>query len=95
MGELRARLASLGPQLTALREQAAVEERAANEEQMAGSSAAAEAQASVRQAEAPARFSEEDVRRLQELRANGLIAEREYERAQSEALSLRAAADTQ
>jgi membrane fusion protein (multidrug efflux system) len=95
IGELRARLASLGPQLVALREQAAAEEQAAHEEQIAGRSAALEAQAKLRQAEAPARFSEEDARRLQQLHAGGLIAEREYQRGQADALKLRAAADTE
>ena len=92
--ELRARLASVGPQVAALREQAASEERASRDEQVAGRSAAAEAEASIRRAEAPARFSEEDAKRSQELRTHGLIAERDFARAQADALSLRAAVDT-
>ncbi|HZO53467.1 MAG TPA: HlyD family efflux transporter periplasmic adaptor subunit [Bryobacteraceae bacterium] len=95
IGELRARLASLGPHLAALRDQADAEQQARLEEQTAGRSAALEALASVRQADAPARFSEDDAKRLQQLRANGLIAEREYARGQSEALKLRAAVDMQ
>src|SRR5262249_9112864 len=80
--------------LTALRDRAAGEQQAGAEEQVAGRSATLEALADVRQAEAPARFSEDDAERLAKLRAFGLIAEREYARGEAEALKLRAAADT-
>jgi membrane fusion protein (multidrug efflux system) len=95
IGELRARLAAIGPQMAALRDQVSAEEQAGVEEQAAGRSAAVEALANVRQADAPARFSEEDAKRAQQLRSEGLMAQREYERGQAEAQKLRAAADIQ
>jgi len=52
IGDLRARLASLGPQVAKLREQVEAEQQAAREDQMVGQAAQAEAQASLRQSEA-------------------------------------------
>jgi multidrug resistance efflux pump len=93
--EERAKLAALQPQLQALREQAVAEEQARGQEQVAGRAAAEEAKATARQAEAPARFAESDAQRLTQLRASGLIPEREYQRGKAGALQLQAAADSQ
>jgi membrane fusion protein (multidrug efflux system) len=93
--ELRARLAALAPQVQALRDQAAAEERAGAQERMAGRAAGDEARSGVREAEAPARFAENEEQRLSQLRASGLIPEREYQRGQAEAQRSRAAAETQ
>ncbi len=87
LSEERARLAALGPQLRALNEQAAAEEEAR--------SASHAASAQVREAEAPARFAAADEERMRQLRAEGLIPEREYQRQNADMQRARAAADTQ
>jgi membrane fusion protein (multidrug efflux system) len=92
IAEQQVRLAALEPQIAALRDQVAAEERAAAAEEIAGRSAGEEAEATLRQAEAPAQFAEADARRLEQLRAERLIAERDFERGQAEAHSARAAA---
>jgi membrane fusion protein (multidrug efflux system) len=93
IGEQRVRLAALGPQLAALRDQAEAEERAGTEEEIAGRSAGEEAQATLRQAEAPAQLAAGEAKRLEQLRAARLISERDFERGQAEARGTRAAAE--
>lgn len=90
-----ARLAALGPQIRALREQAVAEEEARGQEKTAGRAAAEQSLAGVREAEAPARFADNDEDRLRQLRAEGLIPERDYQRSKAEMQRAHAAADSQ
>lgn len=86
----RAELTSLGPELEALRTQVTALERARADERQASRVAADEARASARGAQAPARYTTEEEKRLTELRAAGLIAERDYQRGRAEAEQARA-----
>ena len=95
IAEERARLASLAPQIRALREQSAAEDEARVQENAASRSAAQQAIAGVREAEAPARFAEGDEDRMRQLLAEGLIPARDYQRSQAEMQRARAAADSQ
>jgi membrane fusion protein (multidrug efflux system) len=95
IGEQQARLAALGPQLRALEEQIVSEEAARDQEKRAGHAAAEQALSAAREAEAPARFAENDEDRMRQLRAEGLIPEREYQRGRAEVQRTRAAAESQ
>ena len=95
IGEQRARLAALTPQLHALRQQIASEEEARDQEKRAGAAASEQAVETAREAEAPARFAENDQDRMRQLRAEGLIPERDYQRGQAEMQRSRAAAESQ
>ena len=95
IGEQRAHLLALAPQLRALRDQIASEEEARDQETRAGAAAAEQAKAAAREAEAPARFAENDEDRMRQLRAEGLIPERDYQRGKAELQRSRAAADSQ
>ncbi len=92
--EQEARLAALHPQLQPLLDEIAATEQAGRDEQQASSAALEVMRAQVREAEAPATFSEEDLGRLQVLHKEGLIAEREVAQGQSDAKSRRAATDS-
>lgn len=93
--EQRAKLASLAPTAAALRAQIDAELQARSLEQQASRVTSEQAGASSREADAPAAFADDDAHRLGQLRAGGLIAERDYLRAKSEAEKYRAAADGQ
>ena len=95
LAQERARMEALAPQIRALREQAAAEDAARGQEKTAARAAAEQAQSGVREAEAPARFAEVDEDRMRQLRAEGLIPERDYQRGQAELQRTRAAAETQ
>ncbi|HLK64369.1 MAG TPA: HlyD family efflux transporter periplasmic adaptor subunit [Bryobacteraceae bacterium] len=95
IAEQQAHLAALTPQLRALREQIAAEEQAREQEKLAGRAASEQALSSAREAEAPVRFAENDDERLRQLRAEGLVPEREYQRAKAELQRSRAAAESQ
>jgi membrane fusion protein (multidrug efflux system) len=95
LAQERARLEALGPQIRALRDQAAAEDAARGQEKTAARAAAEQALSGVREAEAPARFAEADEDRMRQLRAEGLIPERDYQRGQAEMQRARAAAESQ
>jgi multidrug resistance efflux pump len=95
LAQERARMEALGPQIGALRDQAAAEDAARGQEKTAARAAAEQALSSVREAEAPARFAEADEDRMRQLRAEGLIPERDYQRGQAEMQRARAAAESQ
>ena len=95
IAEQRARLEALAPQLRALQEQIASEEAARDQEKQAGRAAAEQALSAAREAEAPARFAENDEDRMRQLRAEGLIPERDYQRGRAEMQRARAAAESQ
>ena len=84
-GEERTRLAALEPQVEALRRQIASEQAAGGAEQEASQVATEEARANARQAEAPATYNAAEQERLQQLHAEGLIAERDYQRGRADA----------
>jgi membrane fusion protein (multidrug efflux system) len=84
--EEQTRIAGLTPELEALRRQVAAEESARDDERRATESAIEEARARARQSEAPAQFNSAEEKRLRELRDLGLIAQREYEKGQADAL---------
>jgi len=95
LAQERARLEALGPQVRALREQSAAEEAARGQEKNAARAAAEQALSGVREAEAPVRFAENDQERMRQLRAEGLIPERDYQRGQADMQRARAAAESQ
>jgi multidrug resistance efflux pump len=84
-GEERARLAALAPQVEALGRQIVSEQEARGAEQEASKVAAEEAAANARQAEAPASYNAIEQERLQQLHAEGLIPERDYQRGRATA----------
>lgn len=78
--ESQALLATIPAQIEALRAQKTAQERSRQNEQQTAHAAEDEARAGVRKAEAPERLAELEQKRLQDLRAEGLIAEQEYQR---------------
>jgi membrane fusion protein (multidrug efflux system) len=83
--EERTRLAALEPQVESLRREIAAEEQARGEERQTARVAAEEARANASQAAAPAAYNAAEVERLQQLHAEGLIPEREYQRGRADA----------
>lgn len=92
--EQLSRIAAIGPELNALRAQAAAEELALQQERASAGVAGEEAQVRANRAEVPAAYSAEEEERLRKLRAQGLIAEREYLRGRAEAQQAKLAAET-
>ncbi len=81
------------PSLAALRSQIEAEHQARAREQAAARTAVEEARANARTANAPAKYAAAEENRLERLRTEGLIAEREYQRARMDAEQSRAAAE--
>lgn len=92
--EARTRLATLTPQLNALRDEISAEERALSEDQQAALVALDEARARHREADALARLAKEEAVRSTRLHAAGILAEVDLLRAQMEAQRRQAASDT-
>ncbi len=92
--EQEARLAALRPQIQPLEAEIAANEQAGRDERQALNAQLEVMRAQVRQAEAPAKFAQEDVGRLQILNKEGLVAEREVAQGESDAQSRRAAVDS-
>ena len=95
IAEQRTRLEALAPQLRALQAQISSEETARDQEKLAAKAAAEQALSAAHEAEAPARFAENDQDRMSQLRAEGLIPERDYQRGKAEMERTRAAAASQ
>ena len=93
LAEEQARVASLTAQLAALRDREAAERQAQSESQRGAPVALDESRARYDEADTAARAAEEEVRRYEQLRASGVIAEIELLRARAEAGRRRAAAD--
>jgi multidrug resistance efflux pump len=91
--EERTRAHVVLPTLAALRQQVEAEFEARAREQQAAKTAVEQARANARSSEAPAKYAEADEQRLQRLRKEGLVAEREYQRARADAEQSRAATD--
>jgi membrane fusion protein (multidrug efflux system) len=91
--EARTRVNALGPELTAIHNEITAEERAIADEQRATAVGQEQQRALVREAEASRGLAEEDAKRLERLRAEGVIAEAEDSRARAEVARRRASAD--
>lgn len=91
--EERTRLAAFSRQLDALREEITAEEQAQREARKAVPLALEEARVLYREAEAVARFAEEEVERLTRLHEGGHLAEVDLRQAKAEAQKQRAAAN--
>jgi membrane fusion protein (multidrug efflux system) len=91
--EARARLAALGPEIAATAAEMEAEERAIADERRAALVARDEQRAMLREAQAARDVAVEDARRLARLRADGLIAQAEDDRARADAEQRRASAD--
>jgi membrane fusion protein (multidrug efflux system) len=91
--EERTRAQTLLPAIEALKLQLEAETQARTREQEATRTAIEQARANTRTAEAPARYNELEEKRLSELRKEGLIAEREYQRGHADAEQARAVTD--
>ena len=90
--EEKARLGAFTSRREALRGQIAAEERAWPDEQKTASLAVAEARARQREADAAAQFAQTDAARIKRLRDDKLVAEAEWQRADTTAQKQRAAA---
>ncbi|MDQ3011670.1 MAG: HlyD family efflux transporter periplasmic adaptor subunit [Acidobacteriota bacterium] len=90
--EEQARISALAAQLAALRGQSTAEQQVQIETRGAAPVAQDESRAKLEEAEASARAAEDEARRYEKLRADGLIAEMEVVRAKSEAEKRQAAA---
>ena len=91
--EERVRLAGIGPQSQSLREEIAAEERALADARREGQSALGEARAQLDAAETAARFSGEQLKSMERLKAEGQVAEIDYLRARAEAEKNRSQTD--
>jgi membrane fusion protein (multidrug efflux system) len=94
LAQERVHLASLAPQLAALRSEVLSDEQGNAAEQEAAAVATNGAEAQRRQAEAQAALAEEEAARARRLRSEGLISEAEARRANAEAQSKRAAVES-
>jgi membrane fusion protein (multidrug efflux system) len=88
------KLAALEPEIRALRAQAVTLEQARQEEMRAAHAALQETRERIQEAEAPAQFAEQELSRLELLRAGQLIPERDYQRGRADAERARAAVET-
>ena len=89
-----AHLASLGPELAALRSQMRSEEEGRSSERTVLTFSTDGAQAQYRQAQAQAALAEQEAGRASRLRAEGLISQAEAERASADAASKKAVAES-
>ncbi len=92
--EERTRLATLEPQLDALRAQMQSEEDGRTDERRVLTVSVEAARAQYRQADAQALLAEREAERAKRLRAEGILAEADAQRAQTDAQSKRAAAES-
>src|SRR5258706_4523918 len=88
--EEREKLAALDPELAALQAQAASIAQARRDEARAAQASTEETRARLRESEATARYSEAELERLEKLRAERLISERDYQQGRAEAQRARA-----
>jgi membrane fusion protein (multidrug efflux system) len=94
VGEERARLSGLAPQLAGVLAEIAEQETGRRDAQAATAAARAEAQARHEEARAAADLAVEEEQRAVRLAANGLIGQAELNRARAQATQTRAAAET-
>jgi multidrug resistance efflux pump len=91
--EQQDRSIALDAELAALRAQASSVERARVEGARAAHALLDETRERLHEAEAPARYAEQELERLERLRAQLLISEHDFERGRADALRTRASAD--
>jgi len=91
--EERVRLTGIGPQIQSLRDEIAADERALEDAKKEGQAALGEARAQLDAAQTTARFSAEQLKSMERLKAEGQVAEIDYLRARSEADKNRAQAE--
>ena len=94
MRQEQVRAIGLEPEMSRLRSQLSAEESAREAEQKAAKSLLDEAQLRIREADAAAKFADEELKRTQRLSAEGLVPTRDLDKAVAESRRLRAAADT-
>lgn len=94
LAQERARLAAFLPQITALMKEVEAVKQAIQQERQASTAALQQAKAQTREGEALARFAEQEAERFSHLRAQGLIAERDFMQGTAEAERRRAAAES-
>ncbi|HKS27682.1 MAG TPA: HlyD family efflux transporter periplasmic adaptor subunit [Pyrinomonadaceae bacterium] len=92
--EERAKLATIEPQLKALRDEIAAEEKAQSDSQQADQIAVNEARVRYEEAESSARLAQDEVRRSTLLYEQGIIAQVELRQAKAEAQRRRSQAET-
>ncbi len=92
--ESRTRIGTVADQIRALREELALSAKAGEEDRRASLANVEVARQQTKSAEAPARYLEGEIDRVKKLHRQGLIAERDYQRAISDAASQRATADS-
>ena len=93
LGEARALLSGISPQLAALRQEIGAEQSGQRETLQSGQAGIGEALKEYEEAEAAARLARTEAERLERLHATGVISEIELTRAKTESLKRRAAAD--
>jgi membrane fusion protein (multidrug efflux system) len=92
--EERTRQDALRASVAALRAQIGAEENARGEERQAARIGTDENRAQAREAQAAAVHAEGELRRVEQLRSQGLISERDYQQARNDAERLRATAES-
>jgi membrane fusion protein (multidrug efflux system) len=92
--ELQARVKALEPQVDAAQQEISTTTQAGQDDRDSARAALEVAREQVREAEAPAIFAEQDIVRLKQMFADGLIAEREVAKGISDAQSQRAASES-
>jgi len=93
LGEARALLAGISPQLAALRDEIRAEASGQREQLQSGQAGIDEASKEYEEAEAAARLARTEAERLERLYASGVVSEIELTRANTEFTKRRAAAD--
>jgi membrane fusion protein (multidrug efflux system) len=93
--EQRARLATLDPQIEALRSQIAAEQKAQGDERQAAAAAEEQTRASVRRSQVPAALLAVEDERLKKLLAEGLIPVRDAQKGAADASQARADVEIQ
>lgn len=93
LDEASKQLSALPPQLGALRDEVAAEEVARKEQIKAAQIAIDQARSQLEEAEASVQLAEDEARRAEQLRVNGLVSEVDLARARTEVRKRRAAAE--
>ena len=91
--EARARVEALGPEIAAVRSEIQAEQRAIEDERRAAAVSRDEQRAIVREAEAARGLAEDDAKRFERLRTEGVIPEADDSRARAEVARRRATAE--
>jgi membrane fusion protein (multidrug efflux system) len=93
-GESRTRIGTIEDQVRSLREQLTLSAKAGEEEHRTNQSSIDVARSQLRSAEAPAAYLESESERVRKLHAQGLIAERDYQKVSSDLAAQRATVES-